>query len=51
MGTSKFDIVDYLDSKEMIAEYLNTVLEEGNSADIINAIGHVAKAIGMTKIA
>ena len=51
MKTSKFDIADYLESKEMIAEYLNTVLEEGNDADVIYAIGHVAKAIGMTKIA
>ncbi len=51
MGTSKFDIADYLDSKEMIAEYLNTILEEGDQVDIINAIGHIAKAIGMTKIA
>ncbi|WP_291115618.1 addiction module antidote protein [Flavobacterium sp. UBA6135] len=51
MNTTKFDIADYLDNKEMIAEYLNIVLEEGNDADIINAIGHVAKAIGMTKIA
>jgi|TARA_R100000027_G_scaffold33406_1_gene24450 probable addiction module antidote protein len=51
MKTSKFEIADYLDSKEMIAEYLNSVLEEGDSADVINAIGHVAKAIGMTKIA
>ncbi|MCK9291277.1 MAG: addiction module antidote protein [Bacteroidales bacterium] len=51
MRTSKFDIADYLDSKEMIAEYLNTVLEDGNDAEIITAIGHIAKAIGMTKIA
>lgn len=51
MGTSKFDIADYLDSNEMIAEYLNTVLEDGNGAEIITAIGHIAKAIGMTKIA
>jgi probable addiction module antidote protein len=51
MGTSKFEIADYLENKEMIAEYLNTVLEEGNNADVINAIGHIAKAIGMTKIA
>lgn len=51
MGTTKFDIADYLDSKEMIAEYLNTVLEEGDNTDIINAIGHIAKAIGMSKIA
>jgi probable addiction module antidote protein len=50
MMTSKFDIADYLDSKEMMTQYLNTVLEEGDNADIINAIGHIAKAIGMTKI-
>lgn len=51
MDTSKFDITDYLDSNEMIAEYLNTVLEEGDDTEIITAIGHIAKAIGMTKIA
>lgn len=51
MGTSKFEIAVYLENKEMIAEYLNTVLEEGNNADVINAIGHIAKSIGMTKIA
>ncbi len=51
METSKFDIANYLDSNEMIAEYLNTVLEEGNESEIISALGHVAKAIGMTKIA
>ncbi len=51
MEASKFEISDYLDSKEMIAEYLNTVLEEGNHSDMITALGHVAKAIGMTKIA
>lgn len=50
MNTSKFEIAEYLDSKEMIAEYLNTILEDGNNADIITAIGHIAKAIGMTKI-
>jgi probable addiction module antidote protein len=51
MKTSKFEIADYLDNHEMIAEYLNTVLEEGNEAEIVTAIGQVAKAIGMTKIA
>ena len=51
METTKFEIADYLDSNEMIAEYLNTVLEEGNNDEIVSAIGHVAKAIGMTKIA
>ena len=51
METSKFDIADYLDDKEMIAEYLNAVLEEGDNSDIVTAIGHIAKSIGMTKIA
>lgn len=51
METTKFDIADYLDSHEMIAEYLNAVLEEGNDSDIVIAIGHIAKAIGMTRIA
>ncbi|QOR74391.1 probable addiction module antidote protein [Cruoricaptor ignavus] len=51
MEVSRFDIADYLDSNEMIAEYLNVVLEEGEDSDVVIAIGNVAKAIGMTKIA
>ena len=51
MDISKFDIADYLDSNEMIAEYLNVVLEEGNDSEVIVAIGNIAKAIGMTKTA
>lgn len=51
MKTSKFDITDYLDSDEMIAEYLNSALEDGDEDAIIVAIGNIAKAIGMTKIA
>ncbi|GAB1415041.1 putative addiction module antidote protein [Paludibacter sp.] len=50
METSRFNISDYLDSNEMIAEYLNTVLSEGDNSDVISAIGHIAKSIGMTKI-
>lgn len=51
MEATRFDVADYLDSNEMIAEYLNIVIEEGNDSDIITAIGNIAKAIGMTKIA
>lgn len=51
MDTSKFDIADYLDSKEMITEYINAVLADGNDSDLIAAIGNIAKSIGMTKIA
>lgn len=51
MATTKFEIADYFDNNTMIAEYLNTVLEAGNNDEIVAAIGHIAKAIGMTKIA
>ena len=45
MKTSKFDISDYLDNKEMIAEYLNEVLQEGDNTEIVDAIGYIEKAI------
>lgn len=48
---TKFDISEYLDNDEMIREYLNTVLEEGDSKDIVVALGHIAKSLGMAKIA
>ncbi len=48
---TKFDIAEYLEDDVLIAEYLNTVLEEGDAEDIITALGHVAKARGMSKIA
>ena len=50
MKASKFDIAEYLDDEEIIKEYLNTVLEEGDSNEIQVALGHIAKAIGMSKI-
>ncbi|MCX2745624.1 putative addiction module antidote protein [Mangrovivirga sp. M17] len=51
MKTTRFEIANYLEDDEMIQEYLNTVLEEGDSRDIVVALGHIAKAIGMSKIA
>ncbi|MEQ8474097.1 MAG: putative addiction module antidote protein [Marinoscillum sp.] len=48
---TKFDIAEYLEDDAMIAEYLNTILEDGDSEDIITALGYVAKARGMTRIA
>ncbi len=38
MGTAILDIADYLDSNEMIADYLNAVLEDGDDSDVITAI-------------
>lgn len=41
---NKFDAIDYLDSEEMIIEYLAAAEESGNS-DILNrALADVAKA-------
>jgi len=46
-----FDMSEYLDSPEAIAEYIAQVLEEGDQDELFRAIGHVAKAKGMTQIA
>jgi len=51
VNVSKFDIAAYLNSEAMIEEYLNNVLEEAETGDLISAIGHIAKAKGMSKIA
>jgi probable addiction module antidote protein len=51
MATTRFDITEYLDSEEAIAAYLDAVLEEGDAAELRDAIGHVARARGMTEIA
>jgi len=46
-----FDITEYLDSEEAIAEYLSQVLADGDNDEFIRAIGHIAKAKGMAQIA
>ena len=46
-----FDMTQYLDTEESIAEYLTQVLEEGDTDELIRAIGHIAKARGMSQIA
>jgi probable addiction module antidote protein len=46
-----FDIADLLDSDAAISEYLSQVLSDGDTDEIIRAIGHIARARGMTKIA
>ncbi|HRQ37709.1 MAG TPA: putative addiction module antidote protein [Chloroflexota bacterium] len=48
---SKFDAADYLDSEEMIAEYLTAALEDENPDVFLAAIADVAKARGMSAIA
>ena len=51
IATRKWDTSEYLDSPEMIHEYLKAAFEDGDSEQLIVAIGNVAKAQGMTAIA
>jgi len=46
-----FDAAKYLDSKEVIAEYLTQILEDGDMDELLSAIGDIARAKGMTQIA
>ncbi|MGE0007861.1 MAG: addiction module antidote protein [Parvibaculaceae bacterium] len=47
----KYDVADYLDSDEMIAVYLDAAFESGDTSRIAEALGDIARARGMTKIA
>eukprot|EP01034_Spumella_vulgaris_P029221 gene29221-36234_t len=49
--TTEFDPASYLDSEEVIAEYLNLALASGDTDLLLAAIGDVAKARGMAQIA
>ncbi len=46
-----FDTSEYLEDEESIASYLNAILEENNPQLLVSAIGDIAKARGMSKIA
>ncbi len=47
----EFDMADYLEDEQAIAEYLTIVLEENDPAALIQALGTVARVRGMTEIA
>jgi len=46
-----FDMAALLSSDEAISEYLSQVLSDGDTEEIIRALGHIARARGMTNIA
>jgi probable addiction module antidote protein len=46
-----FDMAQYLKSDADVAEYLSQVMEEGDPGELAAALGHIAKARGMTEIA
>lgn len=45
-----FEIADYLDSDEMIAEFLTAALEDENPEVFIAALDHVAKATSRSEL-
>lgn len=49
--TTAFDAANYLDSEEMIAEYLNQALASGDTDLLLAAIGDVARSRGMAQVA
>ncbi len=48
---TNFDVAQYLDDKDVIAEYLSQILDDGNIDELLIALGNIAKAKGMTQIA
>jgi probable addiction module antidote protein len=51
LNLTEFAASAYLDSEEVIAEYLTAALEEDDPNVFLTAVGNVAKARGMTQIA
>lgn len=51
MKIQKFDVAEYLDSEEMIAAYLSSILEDGDADEFIAALGDVARAKGISELA
>jgi probable addiction module antidote protein len=48
---TNFDIAQYLDDKEVIAEYLSSILADGDTDELLEALGNIAKAKGMSQLA
>ncbi|KJK18376.1 addiction module antidote protein [Pseudomonas sp. NPDC087612] len=51
LSLTTFDMAALLDSDEAISEYLSQVLADGDHDELIRALGHIAKARGMSQIA
>lgn len=51
MKFTKFDITGYLDSEEAIAAYLSAVMDERDPDLLLAALGDIARARGMAKLA
>jgi probable addiction module antidote protein len=49
--TRPFDMANYLQGEEDVAEYLRQVIEEGDPAELGGALGSIARARGMSQLA
>jgi probable addiction module antidote protein len=49
--TTKWNVIDHLKTDEEITAYLEAVLEDGDPSLIAAALGDIARAKGMTKVA
>ena len=47
----EFDMAHRLKSKRAMTEYLNQVIADGDDAELATALGHIARAKGMSEIA
>lgn len=49
--TRAFDMANYLQTEQDMAHYLDMVLEDGDAAELAAALGHIARAKGMSQLA
>lgn len=49
--TNRWDAADYLKSDRDVVAYLDAALEDGDSGVVAAALGDIARAKGMTKVA
>lgn len=49
--TKPYDTAEYLTSDEEMVAYLEAALEEGSSSLVVQALGAIARARGMTQLA
>ena len=49
--TKTFDVADFLDDEQTIAEYLNLALEDPNPEMLLLAVKNIARAHGMAQLA
>ena len=51
LETTKWDTAEFLDGPEMVAAYLEAIMEDGDPELIAVALGNIARSKGMTEIA